>query len=224
MKSYLTISIASILALTIPGTTQAQLFVTASLGGVPSVGGATLDNLDEATPAILTLSGAAILTTGPNLTPFNHIPPYFSGSTAAFFGEPVYASGTYAGHDASQYIAVGTGSATLTFPTPEHYFGLLWGSIGGDSLTFYDTANNVIGTVSGSDVPGAPLDNLDNPNDTLYVNIASTTAFSKVVATTTQTFEFDDLAYAQVVPEPSEVILLGMGLCGIGLAFRRKLA
>jgi hypothetical protein len=105
--------------------------------------GATLDNLDAPTPLILTLSGAAILTTGPNLSPFNHIPPYFSGTTAAFFGEPTYASGLYTGHDASQYIAVGTGSATFTFSTPERYFGLLWGSIGSDSLTFYDKAISI---------------------------------------------------------------------------------
>jgi hypothetical protein len=224
MKTYLSLSIASILALSIHGTAGAQLFVTAALGGVPSVGGATLDNLDEASPSILSLSGAAILTTGPNLSPFNHIPPYFSGSTAAFFGEPTYTSGLYTGHDASQYIAVATGSATFTFSTPQLYFGLLWGSIGGDSLSFYDSANNLIGVVSGANVPGAPLDNLDNPNDTLYVNITSTTAFSKVIATTTQSFEFDDIAYAQVVPEPASTILLGMGLCLVGVVLQRRVA
>jgi hypothetical protein len=180
--------------------------------------------LDESSPSFLTLSGAAILTTGPNLSPFNHIPPYFSGTTAVFFGEPTYTSGVYAGHDASQYIAVGTGSATFNFSTPQRYSGLLWGSIGNDSLTFYDSANNVIGTVLGSNVPGAPLDNLDNPNDTLYVNITSATAFSKVVATTTQTFEFDDIAYAQIVPEPSEGILLSAGLRFLGIRLGKRFA
>ena len=222
MKKHLSIAIASILTLSAPGIAKAQLYVTAEIGGIPTVSGTSLENFNEPTPSILTLSGSAYLVTGPNYS-VQYLPPYFSGSTAAFFGES-----PANGSDSSQYVAVWDGgSATLSFSTPQNYLGLLWGTVGaGDSLTFYGSANNVIGTVWGTDVPGALLDSPipDNPNDTLYVNITSTTAFSSVVATQTATpsFEFDDVAYAQVVPEPASLSLLAFGMFGITLLRRHQ--
>jgi len=222
MKKYLSISIASILALSAPDIAKAQLYVTSAIGGIPTVSGASLENFDEPTPSILTLSGSAYLVTGVNYR-VAYVPPNFSGSTAAFFGES-----PTSGSDSSQYVTVwGGGSATLSFATPQHYLELLWGTIGaGDCLTFYDSANNVIGTVFGNNVPGAPLDGFNNPNDTLYVDITSTTAFSSVVATETAfpSFEFDDVAYALVVPEPASSVLFSAGLCTLGFALRRKFA
>jgi hypothetical protein len=223
MKKYLSISIASILALSAPGIAKAQFYITADIGGVPTVSGATLENFDEPTPSILTLSGSANLVTGANYG-VAYYPPYFSGSTAAFFGES-----PTSGFDNSQYVAVEFGdsaSATLSFPTPQKYLGLLWGSVGvSDSLTFYDSANNVIGTVLGTDVPGAVFNGQVGLSNTSYVNITSTTAFSSVVATSpASSFEFDDVAYAQVVPEPASSVLFGAELCILGFALRWKFA
>src|ERR1039458_6717129 len=102
MKKYLSIAIASILTLSAPSIAKAQFNITAQVGGVPTVSGATLENFDEPSPSILTLSGSASLMTG---THVNEMPPCFSGSTAAFFGEsPV------SGYDNSQYVAVYGGS------------------------------------------------------------------------------------------------------------------
>jgi hypothetical protein len=225
MKTYLSIAIASILALGATGIANASpLFVTATIGGVPSVSGATLENFDGPSPSILTLSGSAYLTTV--YPAFGYTPPYFSGSTAAYFGE----SPTI-GYDASQYVAVETGgSATLNFSTPQKYLGLLWGSVDKsyNYLTFYDGANNVIGTVLGTDLTGVN-DHDGGQNGTAYVNITSTTAFSKVVVNTSgaqgyYSFEFDDVAYAMVVPEPASGVLVGAGLCMLGLVLRRKSA
>jgi hypothetical protein len=222
MKKHLSISIASILALSIPGIAKAQLYVTADIGGVPTVSGATLENFNEQSPSILTLSGAAHLLTGANYG-VAYVPPYFSGSTAAFFGES-----PTTGLDSSQYVVVegqvSNSSATLSFATPQHYLGLLWGSIWRtDSLTFYDSANNVIGTVLGTDVPTAVFDGQVGLINTSYVNITSTTAFSRVVATSANnSFEFDDVAYAQVVPEPASLSLLAFGMFGITLLRRRQ--
>jgi hypothetical protein len=149
--------------------------------------------------------------------------PYFSGSTASYFGES-QASGL----DLSQYVAVEPGgSATLSFSTPQKYFGLLWGSVyGGDCLTFYDSANDVIGSVFGSDLPGIEIHDSNDPDQTMYVNITSTTPFSKVVATQTikPAFEFDDVAYAQAVPEPNSCLLFGagLGLLGCGVIYRSR--
>jgi hypothetical protein len=231
MKKYLSLSIASIIAVSVPNLTNAQLYVTASIGGVPSASGATLETFDAASPSILTLSGSAALVTGwPYLfgggAPFNSAPPLCSAGTLAYFGEPSTSIGGTSGFDGSQYIAVAAaGSATLNLPGPENYFGILWGSADvADTLTFYDIANNVIGTVTAANVPGAPTHGDPfHATDTLYVNITSTTLFSRVVATTgVDSFEFDDVAYAHVVPEPTEGILLSAGLCVIGALMRRK--
>ena len=104
MKNYLSLSIASILALNILGAAHAQLFVTPDIGGVPSVSGATLENFDESSPSILTFSGSAGLVMG-NFAPGAYVaPPYFSASTAAFFGES-----PAAGPDNTQYVAAWSG-------------------------------------------------------------------------------------------------------------------
>jgi hypothetical protein len=219
MKNHLSIAIATTLALSVPSMAKADLNVSAVIGGVPSVGGATLETFNGPNPSILTLSGAAYLETGDAWA----TPPYFSGATAAYFGES-----PATGYDASKYVAVAGGSATLSFSMPQHYFGLLWGSLdlqpNRNLLTFYDNANNVIGAVDGLTLLSAngSLGSGDSP----YVNIISTSAFSKIVATAVsdpQRFEFDDVAYA-VVPEPASCVLMGAGLCVLAFVSQRKLS
>jgi hypothetical protein len=57
----------------------------------------------------------------------------------------------------------------------------------------------------------------------IYVNITSAIAFSRVAASATQnSFEFDDVAYTQVVPEPASGVLFGAGLCILGFVLRRN--
>ena len=120
MKKHLSIAIASILTLSVPGIAKAQFSVTATIGGVPTVSGATLETFDEPSPSILTLSGPAYLLTGSDGVAS---PPYFSGSTAAFFGES-----PANGYDASQFVGIESGgSATLSFSTPQYYSGTLLG-------------------------------------------------------------------------------------------------
>lgn len=199
-----------------PGLARAQFNITARIGGTPLVGSATLQNFDGSTPSLLTLAGSAFLTTGSDALN-SYAAPYFSGTTAGYFGES-----PASGPDASQYVAVEpTGSATFTFSTPQDYFGLLWGSVDADnSLAFYNSLGALIGTITGTQAT-APLDISGDPgvNGTFYVNIMSPAPFSKIVATSDSSFEFDDVAYAGnviPVPEPPSGAFMAWGL---GIAF-----
>jgi len=216
---YLLISTAGILAFGATDIAKAQLSFTATIGGVPTVSGMVLENLNAPAPAILTLSGSAYLVTGSVTGQAQQ--PFFSGATAAFFGEsPAY------GYDLSQYVTVlPGGSAKFSFSTPQNYFGILWGSVDtANSLTFYNSENAVIGTVTGTQIGSIPPINFNDsgPNGTAYVNINSTISFSSVVArSTVVAFEFDDVAYAPV-PEPGSTVLLSAGLFILGFRLRRK--
>ena len=219
MKLHLPLQIITIMAVSTPILTNAQLYTTATIGGVPSVSGATLETLNEPSPPFLTLSGGANLVTGSAGGSF--AAPFFSGSTAAFFGEsPAF------GADGTQYVVVGsTAKATFSFPSSQNYFGLLCGSLDADnSLTFYDTANNVIGTVYGSTIPPVTYYGDQGVGGTFYINITSTIPFSKVEASNSgDSTEFDDVAYAMVVPEPTSSALIGAGLCTVAaLGLRRR--
>ena len=71
----------------------------------------------------------------------NYAAPVTGGTTAA----PTYWT--------SPYLSSGgaPGSITMSFATPESYFGLLWGSIGsGDLLSFIDASGATIASVTGT--------------------------------------------------------------------------
>jgi hypothetical protein len=227
MKNHLSISIATLLALSLPGLAKAQFTISDSIGGTPNVSGATLQTFDGTQPSILSLTGSAFLVTGGRGFPDNYTAPYYSGSTAAYFGES-----PSLGYDASQYVAVESGgTATLSFSTPQSYFGLFWGSIDQNAnvLSFYDSHNNLIGTVLPTQLTGVSLGDGTDPNGAAYVNIISSTPFSSVTMTTAQpqgiaSFEFDDIAFATTVPEPGSATLIAAGLGILGLVLRRKKA
>ena len=183
---------------------HATLIVTDATGGVPTKSGVTLENFAEGIPSNLTLSGATLT----NGWGGGWTPPVTSGSTTSFFNDS-------SGYTSKTFIAVNsTGSATFTFSTPQIYFGLLWGTVdSANTLTFYDSNHTVIGTVSGSQLPGYGTTwGADSP----YVNITSTTPFVSVTATSPNAnfFEFGDVTYATaIVPEPSSIwALFALGI------------
>ena len=191
---------------------HATLTVTSQIGGVPTLTGATLVNFDGGLPSFVTLSGNALFNSG--------AAPYYSGATATFFGEK-----PNTGADSTNYIALNAGgSATFNFANPETYFGILWGSVDTyNSLTFYDAANNNLGIITGENFAAAISMGDQGKNGTTYVNVTSSTAFTKVVASSSAVaFELDDVAFGAarnmaLAPEPG-----GMGMLlalGVPVAF-----
>ena len=114
---------------------------------------------------------------------------------------------------------------TINFGASELYVGLLWGSVDDyNTLTLYNGATPV-GSVTGSDVVASPNGD-QGVNGTLYVNINSTLAFDRIVATSSQyAFEFDNVAYNETnvaTPEPSTVVISLVAGSFLGLYTIRK--
>jgi hypothetical protein len=177
-----------------------------------------------------------VLTPGPLGT---YVTPIGIYSPGAAIVSPDLFGGAYS----TNFIAVGQESGslsyTLTFYTPQAYFGLDWtGADASNKLQFYN-GTTLVATFTTYDIQAAlPPDYADyiqyfgNPNDGsdplepfFYVNFFSddpSTNFTSAVFSnfdTTTGFESDNQS---IVPEPSTVGLLAFGLSAIGLLRRRR--
>lgn len=209
--------------LSVASETRAAFTFTA-VGGGSAIGGvnyATFNNSTlgsgTTTDGTLTASfgggagGAAVVNGSLANT---YAAPVFTGNNNLFFS-----STPTTGTDTTNFLSAGTGSITLTFgAATTNYLGLLWGSVDSyNSLTFFDANGNVVGSITGTMVNA-----LTGGNTTgTYVNVMSTTAFTRVVASSAlNSFEIDNVAYGNfLVPEPSSVVLCGLaGLIGLGVA------
>ncbi len=105
----------------------------------------------------------------------------------------------------------------------QKYFGLLWGSVDDyNTLSFYNGLTPV-GSITGIDVLASPNGD-QGVNGTVYVNINSDTAFTKVVATSSKyAFEFDNVAYSKEnIPDGGSTLALLGGVITFLGAVRRK--
>jgi hypothetical protein len=203
---------------------HATLTVSAAVGGAPT--GVNYVNFDN-----LALGSAGGISDGVGVA-FDpdgqavqgsdggvYAAPYLSNGNGVPFGDPEN------GPDTTTYLSTGLGSVTLSLPGLEKYVGLLWGSVDAyNTLSLYNGAT-LVGSITGTAVTsGANGD--QGVNGTYYVNITSTQAFDKVVATSSQyAFEFDNVAYNRTaVPEPTTLALFGAGLIGLGLVRPRQVS
>lgn len=217
---------ALVLACGVGQAKASSLTVFQAVGGAPT--GVMLDNLDwltlgaaGGTSGIVTVSftGNAQAVQGSAVS--QYAAPFVSGLNDVGFGN------LGDGPDATPYITSGYGggaSATISFSSPQQYFGLLWGSTDPyNTLAFYNGAN-LVGSLTGSDIlPGSGGLGI---NGTFYVNVDSDLPFDRVVATSTlPALELDNIAFNATpvpVPEPASLLLLGVGLGGVSLRLRRR--
>jgi hypothetical protein len=234
-KRFLTAS-AVVGMLTI-GQAADALTIFASVGGAPT--GVNLLNFDDlvlgsgspqgtngpsgAATVVFTPNGQAVQGSAAGL----YAAPFLSGGNGTGFGPG--GSNQANGADATIYLTSGSTGAfvnaavELQFAAPQLYLGLLWGSVDNyNTLRFYNGAT-LVDTVTGVDVLASPNGD-QGVNGTVYVNINTTGAFNRVVATSSQfAFEFDNVAYsASPVPDGgTTLMLLGLALGGLGLVRSR---
>ena len=136
----------------------------------------------------------------------------FADSIGGTALRPVGSTGNFAG-------VLGGGTATFTLPTAASAFGFLLGSL--------DTYNTLtINFLGGGSVTYTGSQITEGQGSDGYLTL-DYTALNRRVASATfgstqNSFEFDDLSFGGVVPEPTTWALLILGFGVIGGAMRRR--
>ncbi|HEY4125307.1 MAG TPA: PEP-CTERM sorting domain-containing protein [Rhizomicrobium sp.] len=229
-KYMISTAVVALASMALVGAANART-IAASVGGAPT--GVSYENFDSivapSTATTTLASGVKVSYTGDASAVTGdssgiNAAPYLSGGNGVGFGSQPD------GKDTTTYLTAGVGSVRIDMPTNELYLGLLWGSVDDfNTLSFYDSSNNLIDTVTGADVIASPNGD-QGLNGTVYVNITLDSEFAYVVASESKNqyaFEFDNLAFNPTdptvpSPEPITLSLFGAGLAGLGFARRRK--
>ena len=205
MRNWLKVLASLSLAGLVSTQAQASVIVNASAAGqlTTSVAGATTVNFENGCTGYLSCTNLNVV----------------SGSQGGVYAAPY--------SDATKYSTV-SGGQTTTFKlaSAADYFGLYWGSIDTyNTISFY-LGNTLVQSYSGAPVLGL----LSNGGQTSwssnrYINFFFQNSVYDTVKlySGSNAFETDNHAFRKSsVPEPTPLILLGVGL--LGLAFARKRA
>lgn len=144
-------------------------------------------------------------------------------------GQWVYPTG-----DKNPYLDTGIGSisinlatvqSNLKLPNAVTYFGLYWGSIDKYNTISFWNGSNEVASFTGTDIANAASSAVDFGSTSLFVNFfANGDTWTTIdLASSQPAFESDNHAFADSsVPEPATMALMGLGLLGLSLVFRRR--
>jgi len=100
---------------------------------------------------------------------------------------------------------------------------LLWGTVDDyNTLELFDSLDNLLGTVTGSQVISGGTFGSSSRLVTLALTGDTQSVAKLKFTSTSNAFEFDNVAVTAAVPEPTTWMMLILGMLGVGFAMRRK--